>query len=353
MRIAIVNDLKLAVEALRRIVTSVPGYEVAWVAENGALAVERCKSDRPHLVLMDLEMPVMDGVEATRRIMAESPCAVCIVTASVEGNMARVYQAMGHGARDAVNTPALGPGGDLTGAAPLLEKIATLGRLVGQKPSPTPSARTPVPHLATRDDVPPLVAIGSSTGGPNALLEVLKGWRPLLGDQPMRSAIVIVQHIDAEFAPGLCTWLSEQSPFPVRPAREGGRPEAGVALLATSNDHLVLRENLTFAYTPEPREYPYRPSVNVFFQNLATRWPKTGVAAVLTGMGDDGAVGLLALKKKGWHTIAQDERTSVIYGMPKAAAEMGGAREIVPLSQVAGALYSHSEARAKSLAGHR
>jgi two-component system response regulator WspF len=132
MRIAIVNDMLLACEALRRVVLSVPEHQVAWTARDGAEAIERARADRPDLILMDLVMPRMNGVEATRRIMAESPCPILIVTATVGGPMNKVFEAMGHGALDAVNTPTLGPQGEVQGAAALLDKIATVGKLIGQ-----------------------------------------------------------------------------------------------------------------------------------------------------------------------------------------------------------------------------
>jgi chemotaxis response regulator CheB len=134
MRIAIVNDMFLAVEALRRVVSSVPDYEIAWVARNGVEAVEKCAADTPDVVLMDLIMPFMDGVEATRRIMAASPCLILVVTATVGGHAAKVFEAMGYGARDAVNTPVLGKDGRVEGGAALLAKIATLEKLLDTKP---------------------------------------------------------------------------------------------------------------------------------------------------------------------------------------------------------------------------
>src|SRR3989442_12517502 len=131
MRIAIVNDMLIAVEALRRVVSGAPGYQVAWMARDGAEAVVKCAADTPDLILMDLIMPGLDGVEATRQIMMESPCAILVVTATVSGNAPKVFEAMGFGALDAVNTPVLGAHGKLEGATALLNKIATIGKLIG------------------------------------------------------------------------------------------------------------------------------------------------------------------------------------------------------------------------------
>src|SRR5438477_80913 len=132
MRIAIVNDMLLAREALRRLVLARSGQEVAWQAHDGVEALEHARRDPPDLILMDLVMPRMDGAEATRRIMAECPCPIVVVTATVSGHLNKVYEAMGHGALDAADTPALGPRGELAGAAELQEKIDTIAKLVGK-----------------------------------------------------------------------------------------------------------------------------------------------------------------------------------------------------------------------------
>ena len=332
MRIAIVNDLVMAVEALRRMVLSVPGYEVAWVARDGAEAVEQCAKDTPDLILMDLIMPVMDGVEATRRIVKESPCAILVVTATVTGNSSKVFDAMGHGALDAVNTPVLGTRGEIEGGDALLAKIVTIGRLIGKTGGARPRG-SDRKLVAPSDRLPPLVAIGASTGGPKALADVLSRL-----PHAFEAAVVIVQHVDVQFAPGMAAWLNDQTPLRVRMAFEGAHPEAGTAWLAGTNDHLILTSGLTLSYTSEPRDFPYRPSVDVFYRSLVTHWPRRDVAALLTGMGRDGAEGLKALRRAGWHTIAQDEATSVVYGMPKAAAEMGAAVQVLPIERVAPAI---------------
>jgi two-component system response regulator WspF len=332
MRIAIVNDVPLAVEALRRVVSSMPGYEIAWIAEDGEAAVRHCASDVPDLILMDLMMPRMDGAEATRLIMQKSPCAILVVTATVEGHASKVFEAMGWGALDAVDTPALGLSGDPSGAAPLLAKIAMLGRLIGPSRSAAKTfSVSPAPEAAA--GTLPLVAIGASTGGPGALAQIIGGL-----PRNLHAAVALVQHVDEQFAPGLASWLAGQTGHDVAAILPLDRPSAGRVHLASTNDHLVLTREVTYRYTPDPADYPYRPSVDVFFQSIAQFWPGPIVGVLLTGMGADGAQGLLGLRRAGWHTIAQDQATSVVYGMPKAAAKLNAAVEILPVDQIAAAI---------------
>ena len=341
MRIAIVNDLLIAVEALRRVVTSVPGYQICWIARDGAEAVRKCAADRPDLILMDMLMPVMDGVEATKIISAECPTFILVVSATLGGNFAKVFEAMGHGAVDAVKTPELGKDGSVQGGTPLLVKIAAIAQMKDktEQSALLKSAalrKDETQHTSSSVSKVPLIVIGASTGGPQALVEVLTR---IPKDLP--AAIAIVQHITVEFAPGLASWLSEMCQRPVRIAVNSDQPRVGEVLIAGSNDHLAMISGGTFRYTPEPVETPYRPSVDVLFGTVASHWRQPGVAVLLTGMGRDGAKGLLTLKQKGWHTIAQDEQTSVVYGMPAAAAEKGAALSILPLNAIGDAVARH------------
>jgi two-component system response regulator WspF len=181
--------------------------------------------------------------------------------------------------------------------------------------------------------VPPLVVIGSSTGGPKTLVKLFSRL-----PEHLEAAIVVVQHLDQEFSAGLAEWLNIQTPLRVRVAVRGTHPAKGVIDVAGTNDHLVLTAGLTLAYTLEPHDNPYRPSVDVFFRSVARYWPEPGCAVLLTGMGRDGAVELLNLRSLGWHTIAQDQATSVVYGMPKAAKELDAAIEVLPIEEIAPAI---------------
>ncbi|MCQ6258974.1 chemotaxis response regulator protein-glutamate methylesterase [Pseudomonas sp. Q11] len=327
MKIAIVNDMPLAVEALRRALAFEPAHQLVWVAADGAEAVQRCAEYTPDLILMDLLMPIMDGVEATRRIMAETPCAIVIVTGDSQQNVHRVFEAMGHGALDVVDTPALGVGNPADAAAPLLRKITNIGWLIGEHNPRERSVPAAQRVSVSRNS---LVAIGSSAGGPAALEILLKGL-----PRHFAPAIVLVQHVDEVFAAGMAQWLSSASGHKVRLARHGEPPQSGTVLLAGTNHHLRLLKNGTLAYTAEPVNEIYRPSIDVFFESVAHFWSGDAVGVLLTGMGRDGAQGLKLMRQQGYLTIAQDQQSSAVYGMPKAAAAIDAAAQILALDHMA------------------
>ncbi|MYM36906.1 chemotaxis-specific protein-glutamate methyltransferase CheB [Duganella sp. FT94W] len=334
MKIAIANDVAMAAEALRRVVASTAEHQVLWIARTGAEAVRMCAEHRPDLILMDLNMPELDGVEATRQIMEHSPCAILVVTGRPQDNVNQVFRALGAGALDVTATPVLQgqPGGD----AELLAKIRTMDKLIrhsgGTQAMQPKSAASVAGHHAAAPDgekITTLLAIGASTGGPVAVSKLLAGWKA-----PRGCAIVVVQHIDRHFADNFARWLGEQLDMPVRSAEEGDELAAGTVLIAKSNDHLTLDQNLRLRYDIHPKDYAYRPSVDVFFHCVAQHWKGEALGVLLTGMGRDGAEGLLAMRKAGQTTIAQDQASSAVYGMPRAAAELDAAQMILPLAKI-------------------
>ncbi|RRV22177.1 chemotaxis response regulator protein-glutamate methylesterase [Pseudomonas sp. o96-267] len=329
MRIAIANDMPLAVEALRRALAAEPKYELIWVASDGEEALRRCCEDLPDLLLMDMLMPGMDGVEATRRIMNDTPCAILIVTSDVERNMARVFDAMGAGALDVVAAPSLGPQQVLDAAA-VRRKIHNIAWMIGHK---TSRSVKPTPVRSADNRGKSLVAIGASAGGPASLVELL---RQIPADFP--ASIVLVQHVDEVFAAGMAQWLGSESHIPVRLAQEGEVLQPATVLLAGTNNHLYLEPEGRLIYRREPTDQVYRPSIDVFFESVATHWRGEAIGVLLTGMGRDGARGLKLMRERGFHTIAQDQASSAVYGMPKAAVDFGAAAEVLPLNRIAARL---------------
>lgn len=328
MRIAIVNDSPMAAEVLRRALYLQPDLSVCWEAQNGMEALALAQRDKPDLILMDLNMPGMNGAEATRLIMKQAPCAILIVTLDIGVNASLVFDAMGFGALDAIDTPPLGTGDLQSSAAPFLKKIRKIEAILREQAvqvTPPLQANGASPNMQAHC----LVAIGASAGGPAAL-------QTILSHLPSRfaGAVVIVQHINAEFAQGMVDWLSLKCPLPIRVAVNGDIPRPGTILIAGTNQHLIMKSPGQLCYTPEPVDTPYQPSIDVFFESVCRYWPQRAVGVLLTGMGNDGAKGLKCMRDKGFHTYAQDKSSSAVYGMPKAAAALDAASEILSLDNM-------------------
>ncbi len=318
MRVAIVNDSVLAVGCLRKIVVF-GGHQVAWVAHNGVEAVAACLIDRPDIVLMDLYMPEMNGIEATRQIMSQVACPVLVVTSDIQQHAARTFEAMGEGALDAVNTPQLGLSGDVLGGQELLHKISIIQTLT-QDVSVPECAHVVLDAKQTQFPAVPLIVIGASSGGPAVLATIISAL-----PETLRAAVIIVQHVDEYFADELALWLDRQSKLRVRTAVEGDRPVIGEVLIAKTNDHLILNADGDISYCSHPVEMVYRPSVDVFFGSVYSHWTGDVIALILTGMGADGAESLLKLQRKGVTTLVQNKESCAVYGMPKAAVKSGAA----------------------------
>ncbi|MGD8558530.1 MAG: chemotaxis-specific protein-glutamate methyltransferase CheB [Gammaproteobacteria bacterium] len=337
MKIAIINNKQAARKELIRIVTGARKYELAWSTSSGERAIDFCRTIRPDLILMDPLVRDMDGIEVIRKIMDISPCAILIVTGSVEQRSDVVFDAMGAGAIDAVDTPILHTSVHDQAEQILLRKIGMLEHLTRDMQRSSVEfgngSLDPVDGPA-RDN---LVIIGCSSGGPEALARIL-------GDLPQgfQSPIVVIQHVDAAFATGLAKWLNVKSALPVTLIEDGAEPVPGQVLLAATNRHLMITADGYLKYSDEPSDMLYRPSVDVFFKSVATHWPHAVTAILLTGMGRDGAAGMLELRKMGAMTIAQDEKSSAVYGMPKAAVELGAAKEVLPIERIARVLVNNN-----------
>lgn len=331
MRIGIASAVPEVIVCLRQVIVQRPQHELIWVAGDAAQAAELCTHKRPDLLLMGLGDSDTHDLAAIVRIMTETPCAILIVSRNAAADSSRVFAAMGQGAIDVVD---LHLPGDHGGApmAVLLRKLDTVETLV-TTPRFIPGTRGLGDTTKNLRLKPRLVAVGASAGGPAALAQLLKN---VPKDYP--AAIVIVQHVDRQFAPGMAAWLSRESSLPVRTAEEGDRILPGTVLLAATNDHLTLKSSDRLGYSAAPADLVYRPSVDVFFGSICAWWLGDAVGVLLTGMGDDGARGLKSLRNKGHYTIAQDQATSAVYGMPKAAMAHGAAIDILPIERIAARL---------------
>jgi two-component system response regulator WspF len=329
MKVAVAHASQSAGRALELVLRN-QRYDLAWVEADGRRAITLLASSAPEVLLLDGALRSPSSAEVTRAARAAGT-TVLLVANGAQQQTSAIYEAMQSGAVDVARCPALDARGDVIDEAPVLAKLRVVARLLGRSHSrQLDSHDLSPPDSAPR---PLLIAIGASTGGPNALHRVLS---TLPAD--LEAAIVLVQHVDSALVGDLASFLQTATTRHIELAALGARPVSGTVLLAATDDHLVLTSQRTFRYEAEPRALPYRPSVDVLFASLAQHWPHPGIAALLTGMGRDGAQGLKKLRDLGWHTLAQDEKSSIVYGMPKAAAELGAASRILALDDIGPAI---------------
>jgi two-component system chemotaxis response regulator CheB len=355
IRVLVVDDSNFLRRTLPRLLEMDPAIKVVGAAENGEQALTMVKELRPDVVTLDIQMPVMDGLTALRHIMRETPTRVVMLSSFTAPGAKETLEALQIGAIDFVLKPSGPTSLDIetirtelvakiylaahsniptnTSGADFLNKFRSLvNDLVKRRETTewTPPAK--VPHQRR------LVAIASSTGGPAALQLLL----PAL-PADLNAGIVIVQHIANEFTTLLAEQLGRMASIKVREAHEGDVITAGLVLVAPSGAHTrIVREGtqLVVRLTPEPSSALHRPSADVLFHSIATACPTEAVGIILTGMGEDGALGLKALHEAGGHTIAQDEATALIYGMPRKAVELGAVDVSLPLEKIAAQIVS-------------
>jgi len=327
MNIGIVNDTDMATKAIAATLSSSGAHRVVWTARSGPEAIDLCRGSTPDLVLMDLVMPGMSGAQATKEIMRETPTAILVVTASVSGNCSLAFEAMGAGALDVIATPSLTSS---AGRDEFLQKISQIGAIIHdqQKPAAPPPCHPENLSCGAPGAADTLVAIGCSAGGPAALAEILRALAPV-----GRAAVVIIQHIDARFVDDLAVWLKGFCKDPLDIVTEGVLIGRGRIYLAGKDGHVEAHTCSRLRYDTNLGGLAYQPSVDVFFSSIARSWRGRAMGIVLTGMGRDGAAGLRAMRESGFLTIVQDEATSSLFGMPKAAAPH--AAEILPLPAIA------------------
>lgn len=335
IRVLIADDSLVAREMLTQILSSDPGIEVIGTASNGQEAVEMVERLRPDLVTMDVHMPKMDGLEATERIMAYTPTPILVVSSSVHGEgMGRAFDALAIGALEVIKKPeprdwaALEAiGRDIIRRVKILSRVRVITHIRGRR-APVHRAPESARPAVKRGSVQ-LVAIGSSTGGPSALLSVL-GRLPASFPLP----IVVAQHIAEGFVPGLAAWLDAGSQIKVAAAENGKPVTAGVAYLAATGSNMEI-DGSVMRFTKPSAGQLYIPSADTLFESVARSYGPHALGVLLTGMGVDGARGLKRMHDLGAPTICQDEATSTVWGMPKAAIDAGAASVVLPVNDIA------------------
>jgi two-component system chemotaxis response regulator CheB len=340
IRILIVEDTLVARELLVSILQSVPGLQVVGTARNGVEGVRLAKRLKPDVITMDIHMPEMDGFEATRQIMAETPRPVVMISASLNKDERHLtFNALQAGALSVLEKPTIDDPPEvydyLATQLKLMAEVKVVRRWSDTKPrirKPEPIPEPPTFKRNGKSKIQ-LVAIASSTGGPGVLGTILKS---LPADFPV--PILIVQHITAGFAEGLATWLNQQTPLEVRLARHADELETGQVLIAPDNYHMRVNSMGLISLDKGAPEHGLRPAANRLFDSVARVYGATAIGVILTGMGSDGAEGLRTLRETGAHTIAQDQATSVVFGMPAVAIELGAAEQVLPTNKIAGSI---------------
>jgi two-component system chemotaxis response regulator CheB len=341
LRVLVVEDSLTVRRRLCDALTADPDLEVIAEAENGQRAIELCQALRPDVMTLDMHLPIMTGLSATEYIMAHCPTPILIVSASTNrGELFKTYDALAAGAVDVLEKPR-GDDSDegwdqrFCAAVRMVARIKVIthprARLGLSARPPLPEApRNPTSVRPPSAGAPTVIALGASTGGPSALVSVLKA---IPSQLPL--SILLVLHIDEPFGTAFAEWLSDQTPHNVRFAA-GGEPlesRSSRVLMAPPGRHLIAAGgHLQLGDGPE--RHSCRPSIDVLFESLARAVGSRCAAALLTGMGRDGAAGLLELHRAGAVTVAQDEESSVVFGMPREAALLGAASHVLPLPEI-------------------
>jgi len=348
LRVLVTEDSVVARALLVSIINRDPGLEVVGEARDGEQAVKLAAELEPDVITMDVHMPKLDGLEATRRIMAETPTPIVVISAIDPKDVKMSVEALNAGALAALAKPSGPTAPDFNErASQIVNTVRTMAgvRVVKRRPrrAPTADRRPPTaePAIRTPDTRHPaparrrieLVAIGSSTGGPDALGKII-GALPAPAPVP----ILIVQHITVGFHQGLVDWLGNVTPLSVKLGEEGHLPRAGEVILAPGEHHMSLDGSKRIRLTQESPVRGHRPSATHLFSSVAKVYGANALGVILTGMGDDGADGLVELRRAGGWVIGQDEATSVVYGMPREAAARGAVTEVLPLPEIAGAI---------------
>lgn len=348
IRVVVVDDSPTVRELLVAILQGADGIQVVGVGSNGEDAVRLTKRLQPDVLTLDVLMPAMDGLEATRRIMREIPTPIVIVSGGlVRADMDVTFEALRAGALTVVRTPGLD---DPKGCAKVVQAVRLMAEVPvvhhwgwqARYPSSTVPAAPPTSVVEEDHRGLQMVGIAASTGGPGALATVL---RQLPAGFPV--PILVVQHVARGFVSGLAEWLDGETSLRVGLASHGDVPRPGTVLVAPGDYHLQVSAGGRVELCQEPPYRGLRPSANYLFRSLARVYGPRAVGIVLTGMGDDGAEGLGALHLAGGLTFAQDEASCVVYGMPREAVARRAVDRTLPLDQIAPSLVQLTEKKSK------
>lgn len=346
IRVLLVDDSPLVLNVLQRLLSRSPEIQVVGTASNGKEALDLLPALNPDVICTDLHMPVMNGLEFTREVMSKYPRPILVVSVSVEAGSPNVFKVLDAGAVDVFPKPSTIHGTEFDKiAVELASRIRILAgvQVIRRNDSIKTAHVASPPIVPSQPRSPPrIVVIGASTGGPQALRDILSR---LPATFPL--PVVCVQHIGSDFLSGMVDWLSDASPLTVRKAYHGETPQPGMVYFAPEDTHLEMDSGGRFLLSMAPPVDGHRPSVTVTMQAAAHCFGGGTVGVLLTGMGRDGADGMASIAVAGGITLAQDEASSVVYGMPKEAVALGAVQHLLPLEQIAPALLKYGMLIAK------
>jgi len=343
IKVLIVDDSPVTRGVLRDWLEKEKDLKVIGEAKDGSEAFELVENLSPNLVIMDILMPKMNGLEATEKIMAYHPTPILVFSSAVNDRELNIaFEAISRGALDVMAKPDGMRKNEQRAKEELLKRIRILSRIpVIPHPRGKMTARRQPPGLieieAAKIPLPEqkyeILAIGASTGGPKAICDILR-----LFPKEFPAPIVVVQHIADTFIEGMASWLDRESELTVKVAAPGEKLKPGVVYLAPPDQHLLIKDHKV-ELSNSHQVNNCRPSVDILFQSLAEAYGKKAVAVLLTGMGSDGAAGMKKIHDQGGRTIVQDEQSSIVFGMPASAIELGGVDQVAPLDKISSAIF--------------
>lgn len=334
VRVLIVDDSAVIRDAILNTLESEEGIKVIGTASNGKEAIDLIPELKPDIVTMDIVMPIMDGLTATEHIMAYNPTPILVITSLLPQDMKIAFKALNAGALDVIERPTISELSkptskirkQLIDKVRLFANVRVITHLVGRLPKKEKESSVgQVGHIHFK-----IVAIASSTGGPKTVRKILA---KLPKDFPL--PIVLVQHISAGFTKGLVDWWNNECAIEIREGKDGEKLCPGVVYVAPSYVHMLVSKDEKIKLEDTPPVGGHKPAGNVLLSSVAQVYGQSAIGIILTGMGDDGALGIKAIKGAGGFTIAEDEESCAIFGMPKVAIEMGVVDKVLSLDAIA------------------
>ncbi|MCB9799680.1 MAG: chemotaxis-specific protein-glutamate methyltransferase CheB [Candidatus Omnitrophica bacterium] len=341
IRVLIADDSALVAEMLWHVFDQDPEIEIVGVARNGVQAVELVEKLKPDILTMDIHMPEMDGLEATKQIMDRCPLPILILSASVfKFGTQKAFEALACGALDVMEKTCFEANSvDEESTLNLIERVKLLSRIKVAIPVREKTVIgdyvQPSTEIDRSRENQRIIGIVASTGGPQTLAAILKKL-----PQSLPVPIVLVQHMTAGFSEGFADWLSKDTGHQVKVAEDHEMMQAGIIYLAPTGLHMKVVSKEKICLSDEDKVDGQKPSGTVLLESVAEHFEKNALGIVLTGMGRDGAQGLRAIRDRSGYTIAQDQQSSIVFGMPKEAIQMGAAREVISMHKMADAVKS-------------